>query len=159
MTDLSNLRRRQLDRALLRPLGEAKVPRQGWIREIRKTLGMTVSQLGARMGIAQSNASRLEKSEGDGGVTLRSMKRAAEAMDCQLVYFFVPNQESFEALLERRIQAAARRELERLKHTMALEDQAVLETDERDLLNQFIQQISSNPSELWDDVAEPHEHP
>ena len=159
MTNVSNLRRRQLDRALLRPLVEAKVPQQGWVREIRKALGMTVSQLGARMGIAQSNASRLEKSEGEGGVTLRSLKRAAEAMDCQLVYFLVPNQESFEELLERRIQAVAKRELERLKHTMALEDQAAWEADEEQLLNDFTQQIASNPAQLWDETAEPHGHP
>ena len=147
MTNVSNLRRRQLDRTLLRPLVEAKVPQQGWVREIRKALGMTVSQLGARMGIAQSNASRLEKSEGEGGVTLRSLKRAAEAMDCQLVYFLVPNQESFEELLER------------LKHTMALEDQAAWEADEEQLLNDFTQQIASNPAQLWDETAEPHGHP
>jgi predicted DNA-binding mobile mystery protein A len=120
---------------------------------------MTVSQLATRMGIAQPNASRLEKSEGDGGATLKSIRRAAEAMDCQFVYFFVPHQGSFEALLEKRIRAAAKRELERLKHTMALEAQGVQGNEEEELLNQLVQQIASNPSEIWNEAEEPHEHP
>ena len=149
MTTTSNLRRRQLDKALLGPLGQAKVPRKGWIREIRKVLGMTVSQLGARMGVAQSNVSRMEKKEGEGGVTLLSLKRAAQAMDCELVYFLVPNQGSFEALVESRIRAVAKEELERLKQTMALEAQGVGVAEEEELLSRLIAEISGNPSGLW----------
>jgi len=149
MTTTSNLRRRQLDKALFGPLGQAKVPRKGWIREIRKVLGMTVSQLGARMGVAQSNVSRMEKKEGEGGVTLLSLKRAAQAMDCELVYFLVPNQGSFEALVESRIRAVAKEELERLKQTMALEAQGVGVAEEEELLSRLIAEISGNPSGLW----------
>ena len=149
MTNSSNLRRRQLDKALKGPVGQAKVPSKGWIREIRKALGMTVSQLGARMGIAQSNVSRLEKNEGGGGVTLLSLRRAAQAMDCQLVYFLVPDQGSFETLLESRIRAVAKEELERLKQTMALEAQGVGVDEEEELLSRLIGEMTRNPSGLW----------
>jgi len=55
------------------------------------------------VGIAQPSASGLENSEERGGVTLQSMERAAQAMDCRFVYFFTPNHGSFDALLEIRI--------------------------------------------------------
>ena len=82
-------------------------------------------------------------------MTLLSLKRAAQAMDCELVYFLVPNQGSFEALVESRIRAVAKEELERLKQTMALEAQGVGVAEEEELLSRLIAEISGNPSGLW----------
>ena len=72
----------------LRDFGER--PEGGWIREIRDALGMSSGELAARMGIAQPTLSELERSECSDGARLASLRRAAEALDCILVYAFVP---------------------------------------------------------------------
>lgn len=82
-------------------------------------------------------------------MTLLSLRRAAQAMDCQLVYFLVPDQGSFETLLESRIRAVAKEELERLKQTMALEAQGVGVDEEEELLSRLIGEMTRNPSGLW----------
>src|SRR5215212_1792829 len=88
----NNLRRKQLDRffgehAFLRRL---PLPRLGWIREIRSALGMSAAQLAHRLGVGQSTVAKLEKSEAEATISLQSLRKVAEAMDCTLVYAFVP---------------------------------------------------------------------
>lgn len=105
------------DKAIARP------PR-GWIRAIRDALGMSAAVLGQRMGVSQVTASKLEKSEVEDRITLKSLRAAAEALDCRLVYALVPNRP-----LEEVVTAAARRVAEqrigRTNHSMALENQAI----------------------------------
>ncbi|MBK8840867.1 MAG: helix-turn-helix domain-containing protein [Hyphomonadaceae bacterium] len=84
----------QLDRRfseIRETLREAERPARGWIKAIREALGMTTAQLAARMGVAQPRITELEKREAGRVVTLQSLERAAEALDCRLVYILVPN--------------------------------------------------------------------
>ena len=67
------------------------VPVKGWIKAIRDSLGMTAAQLANRMGISQSTLTAMEKAEARGAIQLSSLRRAAEAMNCTLVYALVPN--------------------------------------------------------------------
>ena len=57
---------------------------------MRNALGMSVSQLAKRLNITQSSASGLEKREKEGRLTLKKLKEMANAMDCDLIYAFVP---------------------------------------------------------------------
>lgn len=66
-------------------------PPKGWIRAIRDALGLTVRQLARRMGKTHSVVVRLEGSEAANTITLASLRAAAEAMDCTLIYAIVPN--------------------------------------------------------------------
>ena len=65
-------------------------PETGWARSIREVLGMTKEQLGARVGLTVSAISTLERSERNGVITIRSLQRLAEGLDCDLVYAIVP---------------------------------------------------------------------
>lgn len=65
-------------------------PRKGWIKTIRTALCMTPSQLGERMGISRSTVYQLQRAEEEYSISFRSMKKAAEAMECEFVYWFVP---------------------------------------------------------------------
>jgi len=118
------LRRRQLDRLFSEPISLRAVPqfRRGWIREIREALGMSATQLAARMGISQPTAAKLEKAEAAGKVSLPSLHRAAEALGCRVVYAFVP-ETTLEARLAVRAEEVARRLVSRVAHTMRLEAQ------------------------------------
>jgi predicted DNA-binding mobile mystery protein A len=87
-------------RATWNKLAAAPAPRS-WIHHMRSALGMTTRQLGRRMKINQSAIVEFEKSEAKGAIQLGSLRRAAAAMNCRLVYAFVPDgplEKRFDAL-------------------------------------------------------------
>lgn len=68
----------------------------------------------------------LEKRERSGKVALETLRRAARAMGCDVVYAIVPTEAStLEALVQQRAQQAARRMVARTEASMKLEDQGV----------------------------------
>jgi len=140
--------RRSLDRNLA-PFRKAprRPPAKGWIRALRDALGMTAEQLGERMGISQPSVQRLELSEMQGTIQLSSLRRAAEALDCEVVYALVPRS-SLQATYAAAAERVARRELGLIGHTMALEDQAVGDEDDEERLRRFIAE-ELDPRELW----------
>jgi predicted DNA-binding mobile mystery protein A len=85
---------------------------------------MSAADLGRRMKITGPAVSALERSERDGTAGLNTLRRAAEAMDCTLVYAFIPNH-GLDETIRRQADKAARGSLVHVKNTMALEDQAV----------------------------------
>ena len=140
--------RRSLDRALA-PFRKAphRAPPRGWIRALRDALGMTAEQLGERMGVKQPSVQRLELSEAEGTIQLSSLRKAAEALDCEVIYALVPRRtlkETYEAAALK----VARRELGLVGHTMALEDQATFDEDDEERLKRFIAE-ELDPRELW----------
>ena len=140
--------RRSLDRVLApyRALTHRR-PSKGWIRAIRDAFGMTAGQLGARMGITQPTVQKLERSEQEGTIQLSSLRRAAEALGCELIYVFVPR-EPLEQIYNQAARTVARHELRAISHSMALEDQAVVDADEDERLRRFIEN-ELDPREIW----------
>ena len=108
---------------------------------------MTAQQLGARLGVSQPTVQKLERSEQEGTIQLGSLRRMAEALNCELVYTFVPLEplEQTYATAARRV---ARRELAAISHSMALEDQSVNDAGEDDRLRRFIED-ELDPREVW----------
>ena len=141
--------RRSLDRALapLNDIQRPSRPQRGWVKAIRNALGMTAGQLAAKVGVTQPTIQRLETSEAAGTIQLKTLKRLAEALDCELVYALVPRvplQQAYEA----RAREVALQELGAIRHTMALEDQRVTDEDTEDLLRRYIDH-ELDPRELW----------
>ena len=66
-------------------------PARGWIKAVREALGMTTAQLAKRIGVKQPSVVAIEQSEAKGTIELATLRRVAEALDCTLVYAFVPN--------------------------------------------------------------------
>ena len=116
----------QLDASLAQfaPLRHLQPPKKGWIRAIRDALGMSGRQLGRRMGVSKMWVGDMERLEASGATSLKTLRRAAEAMDCVLVYALVPKTTLKEALLKQARQKV-RQDMARASHTMALEDQAL----------------------------------
>jgi predicted DNA-binding mobile mystery protein A len=151
MPALSRLTLRQLDRTTdrIRKLNIAP-PRTGWLRTIRDALGMSMPQLGHRLGLPRQAVDALEKREANGTVTLNTLREAAAALDADLVYAIVPRQS-----LARTIEAQAHRkalaELRRIAHTMHLEDQAVDSKEAaRQLKERTSELLQTRPRSLWD---------
>ncbi len=88
----------------------------------RRAQWMTGTQLGARIGVRPQTVEAIEKSEAAQARSNNTLRRAAEALDCTLVYALVPNS-SLEAVIEARARKIATRELQRVAHTMRLEAQ------------------------------------
>jgi predicted DNA-binding mobile mystery protein A len=85
------LRAQQIDRMVL-PLRTLKLPRpqKGWIRALREAMGVSYTELGERLQASRSLAAQQEKAEVDDRITLKSLRACAAALDCDLVYAFVP---------------------------------------------------------------------
>ncbi len=156
MSSLHSLRREQIDRSLGQVCGLQHVPqpKRGWIKDARQILGLSAQQLAVRMGVTQPTVAKMEQSEARESITVASLRKAAAAMDCRFVYAFVPPT-SFEAILRERAIDAARRLLDRVDHTMALEAQ---EPDEsfrarrvQELADELVRTLSR---ELWEEGSE-----
>jgi len=123
--NFSDLKLQQLDAALAR-WRSADLPTRppsGWLKAIREALGMPATQLAKRLGVVTSTATRLEASEADDTISLATLRRAAEALGCELHYALVPKQ-SLAGTLESRATTLARQRMAAVSHTMALEAQA-----------------------------------
>lgn len=127
-----NLRIKQLDRSL-EPFRAAKAiprPQRGWLRAIREALGVSASEVGRALGTSRQLPLQLEKAEAEDRITLKSLRAAANALDCDLVYALVPKRGSMHDLAETRARVQARKHVLGVEHSMALEDQAVGRVDE-----------------------------
>ena len=67
-------------------------PPLGWITTIRRAIGMSTGELGRRMAISQQRASQLERAEMEGSVRLSTLRSVASALNCRLLYVFVPDE-------------------------------------------------------------------
>jgi len=149
------VRRKQLDRMLraVKNLHGVTMPQKGWITEIRNILGMRSEQLSKRMGVAQSTLSQFEHSEANGTISINNLRRAAEAMDCQVVYVLVPRAGSFEDLVRARAQKVAAELVVEVNHTMALENQRTGKDEQSELMKELADKLVRSLSrDLWDDL-------
>jgi predicted DNA-binding mobile mystery protein A len=131
-TEFKNLRLKQLDRALepYRAAREVPRPSKGWIRTIRQALGISSGELARRLGTSRQLPLQLEKGEAEDRITLKSLRAAANALDCDLVCALVPRAGSMQELIENRARTEAKSRVLGVEHSMALENQAVGRIDE-----------------------------
>ncbi len=124
-------------------------PSSGWIATIRKSLGMTARQMAQRMGVTQQSASRLEQNEADGSITLRSLQKAAESLNCRLVYALIPNEGNLEKTLKKQAIKKATQSVKAIDHSMMLENQRVGGLDSK--IKEKAKSIMKNPkSSMWE---------
>jgi predicted DNA-binding mobile mystery protein A len=139
----------RMDERLLEfgPVSRYTPPIKGWIRAVREALGMTAEQLGRRLGVKQPSVIQMEQSEAKGSIELATLRRAAEALDCALVYAFVPKK-SLEETVRSRARNFIRRRLAPVEHSMLLEDQSVPGKAEEQRIDETLRETS--PSKLWE---------
>lgn len=123
MTDSDTARRRLDER--LKPLRDLDVPRppRGWVRAIRDALGMSTRDLGARLGLSEGAVRTVERNETDDVVGLGTLRKVADAMECDLIYFLVPRG-SLDEIVHDQAETIARSDVAAIAHSMRLEDQA-----------------------------------
>lgn len=143
--------RRQLDARFdkLRPVMHLAKPQAGWIRAIRQSLGMSAAQLADRMGVSQPRIIAMEHGEAQGAINVKTLQRAAEALNCTLVYVLVPNEPLEQVVHDRSIRVAAER-VANVEHTMRLENQPTpAEARDAQLREVAESLVAHTPRFLW----------
>jgi predicted DNA-binding mobile mystery protein A len=124
-------------------------PKEGWVRTLRKVLGMTASQLGKRLSIKQSRVSEIEKAEIHDQLTLKTLISVAQALGCRFEYVFIP-EKSPEIFLKERALLVAKEKVAYISHQMALEDQSLSEDEKNAQITQLSEELLKTPQKLWD---------
>jgi predicted DNA-binding mobile mystery protein A len=110
---------------------------------------MSSAELTARMGNTDTAVLKLEKSEREGRARLETLRRAAAALDCDLVYAFVPRK-PLEEMVTDRATEKARTLLGVVDHSMMLEDQRVTSAAARTHLDDLVADLRDQQG-LWRD--------
>ena len=111
----------------LRPAqARALKPARGWLRAVRSVLGLSQGHVAKKIAMTRQSYADLEAAEQRGAISLNSLQRAAEAMDCDLVYFLVPRESVARTYSElAQVNDPTFKHLQATEHSMALESQAV----------------------------------
>ncbi|MEO5581713.1 MAG: mobile mystery protein A [Saprospiraceae bacterium] len=132
-------------------LANVSTPHTGWIKAVRLTIGMTLLQMGKKLSITKQSMQDIEKREQDGSLTLKALRQAANALDMQLVYGFVPIDGSMEKLIDRKARELATRIVMRTSNTMKLEDQENSDTRIKKAIEEKVMSFKNElPKILWD---------
>lgn len=150
--NLKRLRLQQLDETLARFAGLKSVsPPRGWIRAIREALGMSGRQFAARLGVSPPRVTALERDEISGGLSIKTLRQAAQALDCVFVYALVPRS-SLTETVQRKAEKVAGTRLARVSHSMLLEEQQLPPEEQRKNIAATVEELTrSLPKELWDE--------
>lgn len=137
---LRTLRLRQIDQSLQqwREASLSPTPGTGWSQAIREALGMSATALGRRLSMTGNGVRKLEAAEAQQVITLASLRKLADALDCEFHYAMVPRKPLTVQLQDRALTVAGE-QLRSVSHSMTLEDQAVKgqsRLDQRELLAQ-----------------------
>ncbi len=127
------------------------VPPAGWIYSIRHALGMSMRQLGNRMGITPQSVKEIEEREKSGTITLKVLRQFGQALNLKLVYGFIPSEGSLEKIIEQRALELAKEIVTRTSASMKLEDQE----NKPDRLKKAVKEKANEiklqmPKYLWD---------
>ena len=116
-----------------------------WINTVREAIGMTAVQLAKRLGVTQPRIAKMEANEEN--LKLCTMKKLAEAMNCDFVYYFKPKT-SFQDIVQNQAKKKAAEILLGVNLNMALENQDI-QTKEAvdDMADDF---IKGNTKRIWD---------
>lgn len=160
---LSVIQLRQLDERLekVRDLAALEAPHDGWVRTLRQALGMTTEQMAKRMGVTRQAVLQLEGAERRKSATWTSLRKAADAMDCDVVYALVPRG-SLNQVLLRQGRKQAERHLARISHSMRLDAHVVGPVEQERQVEELAAQLGAERTRgLWatDPTEAPHAAP
>lgn len=152
MTSEFNILKKNQVKARLSSLRENDLiprPQVGWIRFIREALGMSSKALAHRLGVTPATMSETEKAELDESLTLKRLRRVADGMNCELVYYLLPR-EDVSVMVKKRAEHVAREKVMQMQLNMEYEDQAVREEFLRELVEAEVRRLM-NSKKLWDE--------
>src|SRR5262249_7436250 len=88
--------------------GHNGAPPDGWIRTMRQARGVSLRQLGKKLGIQGDSGHVAERRGVEGRISIYQLRRLAAALECDLFYAFIPRQPGAGARPSQRYAAALR---------------------------------------------------
>jgi predicted DNA-binding mobile mystery protein A len=145
----TTIARQRLDRRLV-PFKEldASVPRSGWLRAVRDSLDMPARYVAQHLDISENAVYGIERSEKLGTIQLKTLRRAADGLDCDLVYVLVPRRRSLQDIVESAAREKAARDVNAVDKTMALEDQRLDQNETRQRVESYALDLIESGS-VW----------
>lgn len=126
-------------------------PKEGWVRTLRKALGMSSPQMAKRLGMSKSQASQMERMEIEDRITLKQLRRVADSFDCDLVYALVPRK-PIEVMVQDRAKDKAQKLVAKTDVQMKLEAQQLSnEQLEAQIEMEVDRLVREMPRNLWED--------
>lgn len=127
------------------------MPGSGWVNAIRTALGLSMKQLGEKLGMTPQGVKDIERRESEGSITISSLREAAAALDMKLIYGFIPKEETLEKMIENRARQVATKIVMRTSHTMHLEDQALAKEELQTAIEEKTRELMREmPRYIWD---------
>jgi predicted DNA-binding mobile mystery protein A len=140
---------KEMDKEFLKTkkLMNMEYPRYGWIKSIRKRLGMTTTQLANRLKVSQPRITAIEKDEAN--LKLETIEKIADALGCEFTYALVPKT-NFEDFCFEQAEKKVMQILKQVGHEIPRKKQLTKEdkTELRQLSKEFIENYKSR---LWGD--------
>ena len=126
-------------------------PQEGWVRTLRKGLGMSGPQLAKRLGMSKSQASQMERMEVEDRITLKQLRRVADSLDCDLMYALVPRK-PIENMLRDRAREKAQQLVSKTDVQMKLEAQQLSNEElEVQIEMETERLLREMPRNLWEE--------
>lgn len=126
-------------------------PKEGWVRTLRKALGMSSPQLAKRLGVSKSQISQMERMEVEDRITLKQLRRVADSFECDLMYALVPRK-PVEKMVRDRAMEKAKKLVDKTDVQMKLEAQQLtneqLKTQIEMEMDRLVREM---PRNLWED--------
>lgn len=142
--------RNQLDETLqIFAAANVARPIRGWIRAIRDALGMNMRQLADRLGVSQSRIVKIEQDELSGALTIKTLEKVADELDCVFVYGFTPRT-TLENTVRKQAACVAQERMNKISHHMVLEVQELTSLHAKEAFENMVEEILESPSKLWD---------
>jgi predicted DNA-binding mobile mystery protein A len=143
----------QIDRKvfLLKKAEYMSVPSSGWVSALRQALGMSLRQLGKRMGITPQSVKEIEEREKSGTISINVLKQVGNSLGLKLIYGFIPEEKSLEEMIEKRAMELAREIVSRTSVSMRLEDQGNSSKRIKKAIAEKAEEIKLEmPKYIWD---------
>lgn len=131
--------------------------RDGWIKTVRMALCMSREQLAQRLGLTRARINQLENAEVHDAVTLRSLRDAADALGCELIYAIVPKGNStLENIIKARAEQITNETIASVAHSMSLEQQSInndyLNNQKKSLAKNLVDNLNKK---IWTSSVQP----
>ncbi len=145
-----NLKLKQISESLER-IRKAEIPnspKEGWLKNIRTVLWMTMQIAASKTGVNISTWEKIEKREQKWTITIETLQKAANAFNCEVKVILVPR-ENLNTFIEREAIKKADQEIKDLDATMSLEKQQNSKKFLEDMKKSIVENYIDNPKNLW----------
>jgi predicted DNA-binding mobile mystery protein A len=127
------------------------IPSSGWVFAVRQALGMSLRQLGNKMGITAQSVKEIEIREQNETISIKVLRQFGNSINLKLIYGFIPQSGTLEKMIEKRAYELALEIVNRTSTSMKLEDQENKPARiKKAVKDKTIEIINEMPRHLWD---------